>query len=1216
MVNTYIQLEDGQILNLSKDVIVPLNKGLNDIKDLSKRKGGYSKTIIVDGTKHNNNVLGHLYDVNIQASSFNPKAKVRCKLYQNNTQVFEGYIRLLKINRNNNSQFTTEEVVRYEMNIYDDTADFFNSIEGNLNNMDLSFLNHTWNADEVINSQSYNYNNGYKYLFPRAFSDWNENTVEIGSNITNIVDINYNGLASATTWQYGIRVRGPISNLSPGETITMDSINSPWAMFNDTFNIVTAIYNSVTDLTTITVIVPSNFGPTDSYDGIGVLTFNGDDTNVKFDFAGIWEMHQFYPSFYARLYWDIIFTSAGYTYQFDLLDSDLIKFNRLIIPSPIAGKIEKEDGWIAPYNNTGTDNTPFDNVEPIEQVGSTINLGLNAKGENPFLPNMSRKDFLQSIMTMFNLYLIPDENDPKKLIVKRRDDFYAEGENKDWTQKLDTSKTITIEDNPDLGSSELVYTYTQGKEIDVVEYENVTGDISGKQTVKFSDKNLKGESKVEVKFNPFMNDRFVLGAKDPFLINIPYFPVSFEPYRSGDTCIVYDGVRTSEFTGLINQLPCFILNCNLEEGGQYNVSKVGGKEITNDTYQVVSHLDSWDNPLLDLNFGTNRFYALPINPFINVDNFTQNNLFNLHHRRTVNQLDKAKLMTAYFNLNEVDFKEVKLNDRIWVRDRWWNIYNIKDYNANERRTTKVELLSIDEDSRINSFDTIQLPIKTTKSNYLDGKINTYIGRVKDRKYTQISTNELLEPNIILGGSNDVQGRRVIVLGKNNTVEPGVENTMVIGNEQSVSQSNSIVIQNAVITDTITELATEVTRAELLALQSSNDLAEGNTYFITDRDIWVKALSNNTFSPSAIGAKTSASNTYYIVSGINKGVFNANDPVDVVLGDIYVWGSKVWEVTTAGLGVVPINNETLPSANFTQIPLDNDTYYTTGLLAIQYDVVSDRVTEIRDNRANVYRTFTNTQNLWNDIIDYWDVSIYSNQCGAIYNNSNASSINGNINFIAIFNNSNAGSISRNSNTDSGVIFNNTNDGFIRSNTNSGDISGNSNDGFIRSNTNSGDISSNSNDGNISNNSNDGDIFGNSNNGNINGNSNVGFIFNNSNNGNIQSNTNIGNIAINSNNGNIFGNSNKGAISNNSNLSISNNSNLGSISNNSNNSSIILNTNIGNILNNSNDGAISGNINNGDIFGNSNNGNISFNSNNGNISNNTPPTTDISDPIVNK
>ena len=291
----------------------------------------------------------------------------------------------------------------------------------------------------------------------------------------------------------------------------------------------------------------------------------------------------------------------------------------------------------------------------------------------------------------------------------------------------------------------------------------------------------------------------------------------------------------------------------------------------------------------------------------------------------------------------------------------------------------------------------------------------------------------------------------------------------------------------VVTINISTDFIEVTKAELDALIASSSLIKSKFYRITDRDIFLQALKTNVISSTGTRTMRIVKNLYYTPdsgSGI-LGVWNTN--VTPTIGDVTVWGGKVWENTTGNVGTFT-DNTALDPTDWELIPTTNETYYFTKSFGCTYDIENDWVASQWDDRGNV---FTSSWILGvnfgytispNDFSDWGNEQIFGNTCFGISNNSNVNFIILNSNSGGIFNNSNSGEISNNSN--SGEIYNNSNSGIISNNSNLGGIYNNSNLGGISTNSNSGVIYYNSNAGiidsitsdttNIEYNTNNGDI----------------------------------------------------------------------------------------------------------------------------------------------
>ena len=469
--------------------------------------------------------------------------------------------------------------------------------------------------------------------------------------------------------------------------------------------------------------------------------------------------------------------------------------------------------------------------------------------------------------------------------------------------------------------------------------------------------------------------------------------------------------------------------------------------------------------------------------------------------------------------------------------------------------------------------------------------------------------------------------------------------------------------------------TDLNSAKVLSL-----LIPGATYHITDKDIWVQAVSINELSVQATRLQRIVKAIWYVPAGSTLGVWNSL--LTPMPGNNAVWGGSVW-LNVNGLNGAPLNDVDL-NAEWTKVSTTSDVYYESKIFSVNYDFDNDWVTLQTDDRNNVcgyqYQPFDPYNPV--DITDWGNTRIFDNKvAGGIFNNAVGNSI---------FMNVCSGSIARNfnqfriySNTVTQIVDNSSSGNIVGNNNPSLTIEWNSNNGDIRFNectiigynSNSGSINfnrcnaitDNSNNESISYNVVADSIIQNSNNGGIkynncdtiSGNTNDGDILKNSVLGDISENSNVGEIALN-NCQTIASNNNNGSISGNLGGEISGNSNSDYITNNTTTQGVIGNSNNGwiadnvcmsitsnlvsgsiymnniigsitgnscqEIYNNNNSGDIGNNANTGFIRENKNNGaiigltnivlNVETNNNNGSITNFTLTPGNISDAPVNK
>jgi hypothetical protein len=79
-----------------------------------------------------------------------------------------------------------------------------------------------------------------------------------------------------------------------------------------------------------------------------------------------------------------------------------------------------------------------------------------------FVPkNIKQIDYLSSIIRLFNLYLEPDTNIPKHFNIYTRDEYFANTNTLDWTNKLDNLSPVTVKPIPELDANQLQFTYVK-----------------------------------------------------------------------------------------------------------------------------------------------------------------------------------------------------------------------------------------------------------------------------------------------------------------------------------------------------------------------------------------------------------------------------------------------------------------------------------------------------------------------------------------------------------------------------------------------------------------------------------------------------------------------------------------------------------------------------------------------------------------------------------
>jgi hypothetical protein len=370
---------------------------------------------------------------------------------------------------------------------------------------------------------------------------------------------------------------------------------------------------------------------------------------------------------------------------------------------------------------------PNSNTQPI---GGFVTM-------NQYVPvKIKQSDFVKSVFQMYNLYVDVDPNQPNNIILTHRDEYYDNGAQKDWTYKLAKDREQNLEFLPDVSNKRLILTYKQDNDTPNTLYFEATREIYGQQEYIFNSEYVKDVDTKELIFSPTPIAQTTFGAVVPMIDG---------QAPKTNIRILYDGGEQS---------------C-----GSYDIidgGLTGTYGVT--TYPAITHFDNALTPSFDINFGTCDFY------YYNPQTLTNNTLYNLYWRRTINQINEGKMLTAFFKLTENDIHGLKLSDKIRIDNSWWNINRVIDYNANTEGLTKVELISADSELELAPF------ISNT-------------GNPTPSPTTEAALDSVLRSSTI-SGNVILEGAHVSVYGRGNTIAQGVRG-IVIGNGQTLDEDGII-----------------------------------------------------------------------------------------------------------------------------------------------------------------------------------------------------------------------------------------------------------------------------------------------------------------------------------------------------------------------------------------------------------------------------------------
>ena len=814
LIGDYFNVGINDYLEVAENVVVPLNFGVSDVRDLTSKTGSFSKSIKIVGTKHNNLVFDNIFDVNAVTLEFNINTKQACLIEQDGEIVLDNAIIQLIDVEKISTGIGNDEQIMYTVTVKDTVSELFTDIGSKLlTDLDFSDLNHTYQASDVIASFDHEKEDGYKYVLPitddaqynltemkpavyvwqylnRIFSNAGysyqlDEMVSIGidkmlipynggkSKISEAVQVEAEVIAEETTSQenagfitFGkLNVTTEIEDVNGYYDPTNSEYTSPFAVFAPT----NLDYQIEIDYD----LIVRNNEPVFVYLNSGLVfrpTLEVRDTTTE---ASRGYVNPYAQSTDSRFY----INGSGYT----VLDPSFSGYGNLGLGDTVAssginslilsctniaiGDVLELGSFVFPATTPTffrVDNNQPADVEYVIRVNS-IKIRIVPSGEslgfsfpvvmNDFIPaNIKQSDFLKSIFTLFNLFVIPNIDNPKDIILMTRDKYYDSGNVKDFTNKLCKELPHTLTFLPELTAKKLTLTYASDTDALNVGYLKNVNEVYGQVQYTFDNEYIKNEVKKDVIFgaSPFVSTPFgatVFGVNGSEPKTLPR--------------IVFDG----------GKYPC----------GYYQINDTPTQWISVNEYPFVGHFDAPVNANKDLNFGTCDYYFDN-----NYGTIPYNNLGNTYWRRTVAQINSGKLYTVMLNVNSFDIANLRLNDKIYLDRSYWVINKVIDYDANSNAPTKFELLSVDQEVTLPKF---RIP-KPTKPSKNDAGIKVPIKDIIKKRYDSLTSDSASGGVIVLGNGNQILGtvKNAIVIGDNKVVEKDglYTDNLFVGNKEILS----------------------------------------------------------------------------------------------------------------------------------------------------------------------------------------------------------------------------------------------------------------------------------------------------------------------------------------------------------------------------------------------------------------------------------------------
>lgn len=683
---------ENKELDLTADLSQQITYAIDDIRNIDSKATTFSRTIILPGTANNNNLFGQIFEFNHAnfvddaaanvEYNFNAAKSAQCLLTQDNVQIVKGTLRLLEI-------VVDGKRTEYEISIFGELGGFITKL-GNLRLQDLDFsaYNHNLTVTNIVNSWD-NMADGSGYVYPlidygsdaqgTQYStnkkDWRIGTFRPALFVAEYVDkiISNSGYTYEIIWD------------SAAEETRWNTLIIPYNR-----KILTRVQTNALELNALSAqqLLPAFTTLLFDFTGyvitLGLFTTSDDQTytftnansivgaincTVKLDnYDGTTDI-KFRLQKNGTTIREISVNADG---SYDLSVGSTQFNNTDTIRLQVASTILNASAYVAAYLQ----------IESSTAVPTPINDGGQVYPNETIPQNILQKDFIISLIKLFNFYVYEDRTKNKHLIFKSYIHFYT-GHVIDWSNKLDRSKPMKLKPMSELNSRYYQFKYKSDSdywnELYSKRYNEGYADRIYDSVFEFS-----SETKtIEIIF-----------ASTPL--------IGYNGEAKRYSTIIKKNNSIDESTDSVIR----ILQCAKITGvTSWQLQRTDGTSYASYTkYGFAGHVNHPTKPSNDLNFGAPKEIFFTFN-----DGNLSVNQFNVYYSTYMAEIsDKdSRLLTCSIKLNSIDIYNLDFSKFYFIDGGLYRLMKIIDYNPTTQDVVTVEFLRV---IQINyNYEPVQVP---------------------------------------------------------------------------------------------------------------------------------------------------------------------------------------------------------------------------------------------------------------------------------------------------------------------------------------------------------------------------------------------------------------------------------------------------------------------------------------------------------------------------
>jgi hypothetical protein len=701
---------------------IKLTMSVADIMDPTANPSTYSQTFRVPNTANNNLFFKSAFNIN--AISFDATKKIESYIEDSNVTISVGSIRLTNIVTNNR-----DKNVEYEVTFFGEVSDFSTAVGGGfLNSLNLTAYNHVKNYVNVVNSWNLNLLNG-DVIYPLI--EWGYDYFE-GKPVQNTLALHNGTLApngftsngkplSIDQFKPVIRAKVLFDAIFASSGFTYESTFLNGSDFMNQYIITEQIDTAIDRRTPKFQAKGSASQGINLITGITKLFFPNEiyDTANSFDNSPSKYIFTVPLTFQNPLIDYYTFTISGSTRML-LSTGTLITFDIEIFNQTTPAVIATQSFSYTPviqneiFNFTANFNV-FNALAPINNelifrlkftslnaaVANILNATItqsttidNINVLNNYLPNNVKNiDFLKAIIERYNLVLEPSKTISKHFIITPWVDWVEQGTQRDWTNLVDGN--VDIQSKPLFESQSRSNTFLDDEDSDYVNYnfQTATKTTYGQLEIDSLNENIVGNKVTQSLFSP--TPLLPIGNASAQTSAHPNQKLAAKfliPHISKDT--------TTERTPIVPKLRLVYYNGMINAPLEWHIKNDSNTTIHWNQYPLVSQYSVFTNTsnFIDMAWRNSAPLWAITGAVTNPPMRTINDLFNNYWLKWYNftydpfgRILEMNIVLDYRNIFDLRF-----NDKIFIKDSWFMVNKITDYEVGKPTSCKVELIRVGE----------------------------------------------------------------------------------------------------------------------------------------------------------------------------------------------------------------------------------------------------------------------------------------------------------------------------------------------------------------------------------------------------------------------------------------------------------------------------------------------------------------------------------------